>query len=91
MTTDKAIMERLLRVIEGHGEIGRMDLLKKANVKISRYNQLKTYFEEEYQYRIKYDRESRTWYSLDYLLTKQTREDEQKTLENSATPREIQT
>lgn len=83
MATEDLIMERLLRVILGHGEVTRHDLLEKAKVKIWRYNQIKSFFEDKYQDKIKYDKSARTWYSLEYLITRETSTNSlpQKTIE----------
>ena len=62
---EKSTMKLMYRLIISHGYLGRSELQTKAgNISVGKYNQLKSYFEEEYQDEIAYDKPRKIWYAL---------------------------
>ena len=66
--TEQQIMERMMRIIMNHGRINRFELIEAANISISKYNQLKSFFEQKYEDRILYNKETKMWSAPDVII-----------------------
>ena len=66
MTTRKEMsrLNDLVRIIEEAGKIDKVDLVIRARIGISYFDKLKPFLEKIYVHKVRYDVETRMWYSL---------------------------
>jgi len=72
---EKKDMDRMRTLINNHGRIRIDVLIEKAQISISRYNQLKTIFELKYENEFKYNKENKEWISFASLETEDAKKD----------------
>jgi len=57
-------INRLMEIIEKEKVISKVRLVMQSRISISYYEKLKPFLEEIYQYRVRYDKASKTWCAI---------------------------
>lgn len=66
MTTQKEMsrINKLVEIIEKEGSINKVHLVMNSGISISYYEKLKPFLEEIFPHKVRYDKETKTWYAI---------------------------
>lgn len=66
MTTQKEMskINKMVRIIEREGRIGKVQLIMASGISISYYDKLKPFMEELLPHVVRYDKETKTWQAI---------------------------
>ncbi len=72
---DVQLCNRLLNIVKEEGDIHAFDLVDKAHISLSQYNNIKAYFERKYEGWVRYDKPSKTWTLVHQELKQEQKEE----------------